>query len=121
MYSISRILLVKIISVVSVWIPKILFPGFPQFGFFFFILFLFSGLQCFHSFSSTDYLCFTDFFKGFIHFLFRCLYCIPKAYFKVFFLCFSHVAMCPPPSLEKAESDLVCYSQLNHLGWSLLT
>jgi hypothetical protein len=36
-------------------------------------------------------------------------------------LCFSHVAMCPPPSLEKAESDLVCYSQLNHLGWSLLT
>ena len=28
---------------------------------------------------------------------------------------------CPPPSLQRAESDLVCHSQLAHVGWSLLT
>ena len=94
---ISCILLVRITSKLSVWVSKFSFPNFPKFYFsLYWLYFYLSCLECFVHFLPWFIWGFIDFFKGLIHFCFKYLYHIHKGNFKVFFLCFSYVAISEP-------------------------
>lgn len=85
MSSSSHILSVRLVSEVLVIAPKFFISRFPQFCFFFFFLILFplSGLEMFYLFISTFCFVLIDFFKEFIHLLFKNLYHVHKSYLKV--------------------------------------
>ena len=109
--SLSHILLVILASVDPAHVLIISISSFPQFVFSSMLLFLFSGLELFCSFSSTFFFFllswhslkylfissnfwlsfFLNFFKRVIHFLLRDHYHFHKVDCKVVFLCFSHV------------------------------
>lgn len=83
-------LLVKLASVVCIWVPKFFLSRFPSFLFSFLLLFLISGLQWFYS--LPLFVCILiNFLKGLICCVFKDFYHIYKGYSKSFHLYFSYI------------------------------
>jgi hypothetical protein len=77
-------------SELALQVSELFISKFPSVWVFVIDLFPFSGVGLFYSYPSTVCV-FIDFFKRFIHFLFKDLCHIHKSYLKAFFLSFSYV------------------------------